>query len=326
MNAVFPLQHDRRRLLVMQQVLFHVFITVLAVVIAFSLPVMAQYVLYQWWPRVVEDAGLLVATEAGLAVSLVLLFNIAHLAWEDRQKVRAAELAALVYARQHSSRLARWRERRLVRKLPAARDAFILTLTGFDTFACERSPLRGMLQATYEIRVLLMNPSARSAEHRVDALPDEVTLQSFCEETVASIAFLESLRMQGKKVTLKFYDREPFWKVAVLGDHVWIQYCHSGVEVKHEPEYVFALNRDHPRRGLFVPFYMHFLDWWEDTCNPEYDFATRELVYHDRSGNEVRRVPFTAWNGREHTPRLEALVTKNPHAADAGAASHAGMR
>lgn len=40
----------------------------------------------------------------------------------------------------------------------------------------------------------------------------------------------------------------------VLGDHLWVQYCHDGYEVKDQPEYVFALNRDRPRLGLFVPF------------------------------------------------------------------------
>ena len=300
MTAVFPIQHDKRRLLGIQQLLLHILITVLAIVLAFSLPVVAQYVLYQWWPRVVEDASLLVATEVGLAVALVLLFNLAHVAWEDRQKVRAADLAALVYARHKSNWLARWRERRLIGRLPAARDAFILTLTGFDTFARDNCLHRDMIKAAYEIRVMLLNPGARSAEQRVDTLRQEVTLASFSEEVAASIAFLESLRTQGKKVTLRFYEQAPFWKVAVLDDHVWIQYCHSGVEVKHEPEYVFALNRDNPRQGFFVPFYMYFLDRWEDTRNPEYDFATRELVYRNRAGGEEKRVSFAGASTGEH--------------------------
>jgi hypothetical protein len=68
-----------------------------------------------------------------------------------------------------------------------------------------------------------------------------------------------------------------------------VQYCHSGVEVKHEPEYVFALNRDSPRQGLFVPFYMYFLEHWEDPRHPEYDFAANELVYRDAQGRETGR-------------------------------------
>ena len=122
--------------------------------------------------------------------------------------------------------------------------------------------------------------------------PDEVTQQSYAEEVEASIAALMKLRTLGKKVTLKFCDHEPFWKVVVLGDHLWVQYCHSGVEVKDQPEYVFALNRDHPRLGLFVPFYVHFLDQWNDARHPHYDFDTRELVYTDQLGREVQRTRF----------------------------------
>ncbi|OGA51004.1 MAG: hypothetical protein A3F74_15270 [Betaproteobacteria bacterium RIFCSPLOWO2_12_FULL_62_58] len=299
MNPLFPMQRDQRWLIGVRQVLLHMCITVLAIAIAFSLPAAAQYILYEWWPRVAHDANLLIATEVGLAAALVLLFNISHLAWQDRQKVRAADLAALAYARQQNNWLARWRERRLVKRLPAARDAFIFTLTGFDTFADETSLLRDPLKTAYEIRVMLLNPYARSAEARVNSLPQEITLHSFSREVRASIDYLASLRTMGKKVTLKFYDQQPFWKVVVLGDHVWVQYCHSGFEVKHEPEYVFALNRDHPRRGFFVPFYMYVLEQWGDPRHPEYDFDTGELVCRDRLGKEVKRVGFGAGDGRE---------------------------
>ena len=289
MNEVFPIRHNKRWLLGMRLVLLHAFVTVLAVVIAFSLPTFAEYVLFQWWPRVARDTNLLIATEVALAATLVLMFNAVHIAWEDRSKVRAADMAALVYARHRTTWLARWRERRLISQLPASRDAFMLTLTGFDTFADKTSLLRDQLAAAYEIRVMLLNPAARSAERRVNSLPEEVTLHAFSKEVAASLTYLQYLRTLGKKVTVKFYEHEPFWKVAVLGDHVWVQYCHSGVEIKHEPEYVFALNRENPRHGLFVPFYMYFLDRWEDPQHPEYDFATRELVYRDKLGNEIRR-------------------------------------
>lgn len=303
MNEIFSIQRNNRWLASVRLVLLHMCIAILAITIAFSLPMAAHYILYQWWPKVAQDANLLMATEIGLAAALVLLFNISHIAWENRQKVRIADLAALVYARQQNNWLARWRERRLVKRLPAARDAFIFTLTGFDTFADETSLLRDPLKAAYEIRVMLLNPSARSAEARVNSLPQEITLHAFSREVRTSIDFLASLRTMGKKVTLKFYDQQPFWKVVVLGDHVWVQYCHSGVEVKHEAEYVFALNRDNPRQGFFVPFYMYFLEQWGDLRHPEYDFDTGQLVYRDRLGKELKRVGFGAAEGRE-TPVL----------------------
>lgn len=296
----------------LRQVALHVVITLLAVGIAFSLPSFAQYILYQWWPRVASDANLLLASEVLLAASLALLFNVWRIASENHHKVRSADTAALVYARHRRNWLTRRRERVLFRKLPAARDAFILTLTGYDTFADEESLLRDSLDSAYEIRVLLLNPAARSAEKRVNSLPSEVTLQSYLEEIEASIAYLGTLRTLGKKVTLKFYEQEPFWKIAVLGDHVWVQYCHSGFEVKSEPEYVFALNRHTPRLGLFVPFYMHFLEQWCDPRHPRYDFDSRELVYCDEHGRETRRTRFGASEARLPTLLGSPEISRAP--------------
>ena len=297
--------------------LLHISITLLAIGIAFSLPIGARYILYQWWPKVVEDANLLIATEASLAAALALLFNLAGIAWENRSKVRMADLASLVHVRQSDSWIARWRERRLVRHLPAARDSFVLTITGFNTFADEKSLLREPLDKAYEIRVMLLNPYGSGAGKHVNSLPGEITLQNFISEVESSIVHLATLRMTGKKVTLKFYEHEPFWKVVVFGDHIWVQYCHSGCEIKREPEYIFGLNREHPRQGFFVPFYMHFLEQWNDFRHPEYDFDTGQLVYRDADGNEIKRVAFDGNGGQANaassSSRAGAIVPPVVH-------------
>jgi hypothetical protein len=303
----------------LRQVASHVVITLLALGIAFSLPVAAQYILYQWWPRVAADPNLLLASEVSLAASLVLLFNLWRIASENRLKGKVADTAALVYARHRTNWLTRLRERSLVKKLPAVRDAFIVTLTGYDTFADRKSLLREPLQAAYEIRVMLLNPAAGGARKRIDSLPQGITQQSYVDEIEASIAYLAMLSTLGKKVTLKFYEHEPFWKVVVLGDHLWVQYCHSGFEVKGEPEYVFALNPGNPRLGLFVPFYMYVLEQWSDVRHPRYDFGTRELVYSDAHGRELRRTPFAG--ARALTPAL-----LHPPAAPSTAAPGAGRQ
>jgi hypothetical protein len=236
----------------LRQITLHVVITLLAVGIAFALPVAAQYILYlyQWWPMVAADANLLLASEISLAASLVLFFNMWRVAAENRLKGKVADTASLVFARHRANWLTRWRERSLIRKLPAARDAFVLTLTGYDTLADEKSPLRESLQSAYDIRVMLLNPTARATEKRVNSLPGEITQQSYADEVEASIAYLTTLRTLGKRVTLKFYDHEPFWKVVVLGDYLWVQYCHSGFEVKDQP----LLPQPRNWLGLFVPF------------------------------------------------------------------------
>lgn len=276
----------------LRQAAFHVVLAALAVGIAFSLPAVARYILYQWWPLVASDASLLLVSEISLAASLIVLFNMLRFATENRAKARVADTAALVYARRRVSWLTRFRERSFIRNMPAARDAFVLTLTGFDTFAGAKSPLHVPLQSAYEIRVMLLNPAARAAEKRVNSLPGAITQQSYAEEVEASIAYLAALRALGRKVTLKFYEHEPFWKIVVIGDHLWVQHCHSGFEVKEQPEYVFALNRENPRLGLFVPFYVHFLELWGESRHPRYEFDTRELVYTDENGSELGRTDF----------------------------------
>jgi hypothetical protein len=276
----------------LRQILTHGAITLLAVVIAFSMPPAARYVLYEWWPRAETDANLLLATEITLASVLVLLFNLAKVAWDSRHKVTIARLAALVYARDGDNGWrARWRERALIRRLPAARDAFVLTLTGYDTFVDRNSLLRGVIETAYEVRAMLVNPVGEGVRKRVDSLPTDITLLSFHSEIEASIAYLAELRKRGKKVMLKFYEHEPFWKLIVLGDHVWVQHCHAGFQVKEQPEYVFALQHRNPRDGLFVPFYVYFLNEWNDSSHPEYDFDANELVYRDAAGNEAARRP-----------------------------------
>lgn len=274
----------------LRQILSHGIITVLAVAIAFSLPRAAGYILYRWWPLVERDPNLLLATEIGMASVMVLLFNFAKIVWDNRQRVRMAKLTALAYARDcKPSRFLRRRERALVKQMSAARDAYVLTLTGYHTFVEDGSLLRDALRSAYEIRIMLINPVGKGLRRRVDSMPPDITLLSYHKEIETSIAYLAELRRAGKNITLKFYDQEPFWKVVVLGDHVWVQHFHTGSEVKHQPEYVFAMQHHNPREGLYVPFYMHFLEQWNQPCHLEYDFDTNELVYRDEAGNERGR-------------------------------------
>ena len=222
----------------------------------------------------------------------MLLFNLAKVAWDGRHVAHTARVAALVHARPaRCSWFVRSRERALIQRLPAARDAFVMTLTGYDLLVDTDSLLRGVLESAYEVRVMLVNPIGAGLRRRVESLPPDVTLLTFHQEIEASIASLAELRKRGKRVTLKFYDHEPFWKVVVLGEHVWVQHCHAGFSVREQPEYVFSLRHNNPREGFFVPFYTHFLNQWNEHVHPEYDFDSNELVYRDASGNETNRMP-----------------------------------
>src|SRR5258708_33018141 len=97
-------------------------------------------------------------------------------------------------------------------------------------------------KTAYEIRVMLVNPIGKALRERADSLPSEITVQTLHTEIEATVGYLSGLRKFGKKGEVKFYDEEPFWKLIVLGDYVWVQHCHSGCAVKEQPEFVFALH------------------------------------------------------------------------------------
>lgn len=276
-----------------RHIVAHIVITLLAIGMAFYLPVAAKYILYYWWPKVEYDSHLLVITEIGFAAVLVMLFNISLIALDGRRSLRMNKIASLVYAREKTGWFSRRGERALRKKFLCARDVSIFSITGYDTFSSENCMLQQPLEHSYEIRVMLMNPNGEGAVKRVKSLSDpESLLETYRRETETSIAYLKKLSAAGKKITLKLYDDPPFWKLVVTGEYVWVQYCHDGYEVKNQPEYVFALQKDYPTRGFFAPFYMYFLDQWNDPRHPEYNLETDELVYRNAEGNEIRRVAF----------------------------------
>ena len=277
----------------LRHILSHVGVTLLAVGIAFSLPALAKYILFTWWPMVEGDSQLLLINEIVFAAVLVLLFNLFLGARQGRLSHRLNRLVSLVHVREESDTRSRWRDRKLLDRITGTRDISVMSITGYDTFVSERRKLNRVIDTSYELRVMLMNPYGAGAMRRVQSLGDPAPLfETYCQETAATLDRLASLATAGKRVTLKFYDEPPFWNLIVTGEYVWVQYCHDGHELKEQPEYVFALIKDKPTQGLFSAFYVHFLNHWSDPHHPEYDFATRELIYRNDKGNEVKRLPF----------------------------------
>lgn len=271
----------------------HVAITLLAVGIAFSLPIVAKYVLFYWWPKVEDSSQLLMITEISFAMVLVLLFNISMIAWDGRRSIHMNKIASLVYAREGRGWMSRWKERDMRKKIANARDVYIMSITGYDTFSSENSDLQKTLELAYEIRVILADPYGKGVASRIQSLVNpEAMLQLYRQETEVSIAYLRKLTAEGKKIKLKFYEEPPFWKLVVTGEYVWVQYCHDSHEIKTQPEYVFGLQHGNPQRGFFEPFYKHFLDQWNDPRHSEFNFETSELIYRNGDGNEIRRTAF----------------------------------
>jgi len=293
----------------LRHIFSHVGVTLLAVGIAFSLPALAKYILYIWWPMVENDSQLLLVNEIVFAALLVLLFNLFIGARQGRLSHRMNRLVSLVHVREENDRRSRRADRKLLDRITGTRDVSVMSVTGFDTFVSERRKLKHVIDQSYELRVMLMNPYGAGAMRRVQSLGNpEPLFETYCQETAATIDRLASLAAAGKRVTLKFYEDPPFWNLIVTGEYVWVQYCHDGHELKSQQEYVFALIKDKPTQGLFSAFYVHFLNHWSDANHPEYDFATRELIYRNDKGNEVKRLPFPPMATRSEGPELILLT------------------
>lgn len=268
-----------------KHVLAHILITLLAVGIAFSLPNLAQHVLYFWWPRVEDDSRLLLATEIVFAAVLVLLFNVSKLAWDSRRKLKASAVASLVHAKERQGWFRASAETELIKQLRGARDIAVQSVTGKEIL-CAGSWVADVLEHCSEARILLMNPDGEGARERARATRDPAaSLTAYREQVQASIAYLASIAAAGKKVSVRLYDTTPFWQLVVAGDYAWVQHCYCA-EVGTWPEYVFQLQKNAPRRGFYTPFYVQFLTLWNDPRVQQYDFGTRELI---RSTAEPQR-------------------------------------
>ena len=291
-----------------KHIVSHAAVTLLAVGVAFSLPSAARYILYTWWPRVEGDSQLLMVTEIGFAAVLVMLFNLILIAREGRRSLRMSRIASLVHVREGDSWFSRWSGRDPRNKISGTRDVSVVSITGYDTFVSEKRNPHRFIDDSYELRVMLMNPYGAGAKRRLQSLGELVSIEDYIRETEATMERLASLAAAGKKVTLKFYEDPPFWNLIITGEYAWVQYCHDGQELKEQPEYVFALRKDKPAQGLFSPFYVHFLNQWDDPRHPEYDFANKELIYRDEKGNVVGALPYPPRQERREEPRL-VIVT-----------------
>lgn len=239
----------------------------------------------------------LLLTQLILAIALVLLITGAHMAWRYRRRLVAAQRAGVLDVGGHGSWLSGVKDHEVLADLPPAKEIFLWSLTGIDTFARRGTALFGLLPQARDIRVMLLNPRSVAMGNQgtvVDlaAGDDRLRRPALQEEIEDSIRCLESLRRAGKRVQLKLTDSVPLWKMAIVGERIWLRYCHSLEEGSSQTEYIFALQPKRPRDGFYVPFYSYFLDHWNDSRYPEYDFDTSELVYRDESGVEIKRAPF----------------------------------
>lgn len=292
-------------------VVYHVLVVVLSAGIALSLPSLINWIartFLRYWAFIENEKLFLVSIEVILAIVLIVFFHYLVRSWRYRKIARIANGAGIIDIIPAKGRLARGRVRRLKEKQGYGRDVLIISSTGFRTFAHSSGELHNVLRHCRGAKIMLLNPFAKGAEIRAKSLMiPGLTVESFKEQLKESIKFLKGLRAAQRPIRLKLYSDAPFIKLAVLGDYVWAQYYHGGLDVRLMPEYLFR--HDQKPGSLYAVFYQFFLLSWEDPLMPEFDFDSDELLYRDKDGNLVRREPLEACESRNSPLEPEGPVS-----------------
>jgi hypothetical protein len=293
------------------RILFHLAVIAASASIALSLPVILDFAarnLLVYWSLIGNEKIFLISVEIALAIFLILSAHHLRGNRRNRRISRIAGRAGLVQETPPRSFLARrWKERQ-----GFGREVLFIGSTGWRTFADPRGEFHPTLRNCREAKIMLLDPYGEGAKTRAKSiLAPDITPERFAEQIRKSIDFLKELKAVQKDIRLKLYPDPPLFKLAILGDYLWIQHYHTSRDVQTMPEFVFQ--HDQNPASLYIPFYQYFLTRWNHPDMPEYDLETDELIYRDAGGRESRRERFSR--------RDEAVSEGGPDVAstDAGA-------
>ncbi len=270
--------------------LYHIIVVALSAGIALLLPAGAKQFL-SFWSRVEHDLLSLIAVETTVAILLIACLNYFHRSIRDRALAAVAAGAGLVSFFPRRTRGAQRHIKQLKEEQGTGRTISVIGSSGHSTFVDQVGGLSSVLDKCLGARIMLVNPYSQEASARIQAIGHpEFTLNTFREEIRQSIQLLKRLKAMGKAVKLKLYSDSPLMKLVILGDYLWLQHYHADLDIQTMPEYVLRHNRkDH---GLYTLYAHYFVQRWESTEIPEYDLDTDELVYRNKTGNEIRRERF----------------------------------
>ncbi len=275
----------------LSHILYHIAIVALSAAAALSLPFTARFAAKKflgYWAVIENEKMFLVSIELGTAVLIILFVNFAVKNLRNGKISGMAKEAGLYALGRASGLLDRSRIRKLKEKHGVLRNVMIIGSTGFRTFVEPTGDLHEVIRNCRGAKIMLLDPSSEGASSRAKSIQSpDITVESFREQIVKSIEFLKSLKAVQKDIRLKLYPDVPLFKLAILGDYVFMRHYHHGVDVRRLPEYIFR-NQRNPG-CLYNPLYQYFLDRWHDPDLPEYELETDELIYRDKAGNEVRR-------------------------------------
>jgi hypothetical protein len=274
-------------------ILYHIAVVVLSAAVALSLGDITRYLTRKvllYWSLIENHEVFLVSAEIATAILLIVVINSVVQSVRVRKFFRMAKTAGIAAVAPPAAFLARREIRKLKQEQGFGRNIMLISSTGFRTFVDPAGDLHGVLKNSREAKVMLLDPLRDGVTARAKSLADPgITPEAFREQIIRSIDFLKGLKAAQKNIRLKLYRDVPLLKLAILGDYLCLQHYPTGLHVNAMPEYVFK----HDQSGsLFNLFYQYFVSRWFDPSIPEYDLDTDELVYRDRSGNEVNREKF----------------------------------
>ncbi len=274
--------------------LYHISIISVSAAFALSLPFTMAFVaqkLLVYWAYVGNERLFLLLAELALTVLLILLSNYVIGNWKDRRFSRMAKAAGLALVTPSKGFLARRRIRKLKQEHGLARDVLFIGSTGFRTFVDPEGELHQVIRHCREAKIMLLNPYREGAQARAKSIVSpEVTPENLADQITKTIDYLRGLKAAQKNITLKLYNEPPFLKLTVLGDHLWLQYYSTGVDIERMAKFVFKYGQN--PNSLYAPFYQYSWARWTNPEIPEYDLQSHELVYRDSAGNEARREAF----------------------------------
>jgi len=276
------------------KIAYHILLVGVSAGIAFSLPSIVNFLsrnFHNYWSLIQNDKIFLISLEAAVAALLIILLSYVRKSLHNRQIAKMAKAAGLVFVSSPSSVLARWKKRKLKEKQGRARDLMIIGSTGYRTFVDPDGDLHNVLKKCREAKIMLLDPFSEGARVRANAIihPD-VSPETFKQQIGKTIALLKALKGVQKNIRLKLYRDKPLMKLTMLGEHMWMQHYHSGLDVMTMPEYMFE--HDQSPGSLYTSFYEYLISRWESPEIPEYDLESDELIYRGDGGREVKREKF----------------------------------
>jgi len=283
-----------------RHLLYHIFVVALSAAVALSLPsalrVAAREAL-RYWAFLENEKIFMVSLELGVAMLLIVSLTLIGRSWRNMKLAEIARNAGLIGVSRGGPKK---KNRKIREQQSSAKEFMLMGSTGYSTFAVPGGEMHHAIQQSREAKIMLLDPSSRGARNRAASLADpDMTPMNFRNQIAASIDFLKKLRVSQKQVRLKLYQDVPLFKMAIVGDYIYMRHYHSGRDVREMPEFVFRNSQ--MSSNLYIPFYQYFLNRWRDPSLPEYDFDTDELVYRNAAGAELKRESFPG--AKEVVPR-----------------------